>query len=264
MRTDETPTAAPRTGAGPTLLLSLALFLAVPCASAQHVEAEHAKHASMGHGNVSPVSVMKQDMGHAHQGHESAEKERGGHDHASHDHSAHAKAPEKEVESAADIDLRNRTLVDQHGRKVEFVKDVIADRIVVMDFVFTTCTNVCPILSAVLAQVQRSLGDAVGDEVALVSLTVDPVRDTPRRLEAYASKHRAGPGWTWLTGPKSDVEDVLIGLGAYSVNFEDHPPMVVVGDPRTGQWSRFFGFPSPKRIVAYVEKLQAARRAAGS
>ena len=93
-------------------------------------------------------------------------------------------------------------------------------------------------------------------------MTVDPIRDTPQRLKAYAAKHRAGPGWTWLTGAKPAVDDVLNGLGAYSVNFEDHPAMVLVGDRRTGQWVRFFGFPSPKRIVQQVDALQAARKAA--
>jgi len=180
--------------------------------------------------------------------------------HKDHDHEAAAQ-PVQAAESA-ELDLRDRTLLDQNGREVRFVSDVLGDKIVVMDFVFTHCTNVCPILSAVLKQVQRSLGERVGDEVAMVSVTVDPVRDTPQRLKAYAAKHRAGPGWTWLTGPKPTVDDVLIGLGAYSVNFEDHPSMVLVGDARSGQWSRFFGFPSPERIVEQVNKLQAARKVA--
>jgi protein SCO1/2 len=179
---------------------------------------------------------------------------------AGHEHHERAAAAGS-AESAA-IDLRERTLVDQDGRQVRFVSDVIGERIVVMDFVFTNCTNVCPILSAVLSQVQQALGDQVGDEVAIVSVTVDPIRDTPQRLKAYAAKHRAGEGWTWLTGPKPTVDDVLTGLGAYSVNFEDHPSMVLVGDGRSGQWSRFFGFPSPDRIMQQVNALQAARKVA--
>jgi protein SCO1/2 len=184
--------------------------------------------------------------------------------HQNHDHEAAVKQPEEATKSA-DIDLRDRTLIDQNGNEVKFVSDVIADKIVVMDFVFTTCTNVCPILSAVLGQVQRNLGDRLGDEVVIVSVTVDPIRDTPERLKVYSAKHRAGEGWIWLTGPKSGVEDVLIGVGAYSVNFEDHPSMALVRDGRTGQWSRFFGFPGPDRIMEQVNALAAARRvSAGS
>ena len=149
-------------------------------------------------------------------------------------HEQHAATMNQPVEAAesADIDLRDRTLVDQDGRQVKFVSDVIGDKIVVMDFVFTTCTNVCPILSAVLSQVQRTLGERLEGDIAIVSVTVDPIRDTPQRLKAYAAKHRAGEGWTWLTGPKPIVDDVLTGLGAYSVNFEDHPSMVLVGAVR--------------------------------
>jgi protein SCO1/2 len=181
--------------------------------------------------------------------------------HENHDHEVAVKQQE-EVTKSADIDLRDRTLVDQNGKEVKFVSDVIADKIVVMDFVFSNCTNVCPILSAVLRQVQDNLGDRLGGEVVMVSVTVDPIRDTPQRLKAYSAKHRAGEGWIWLTGAKASVNDVLTGLGAYSVNFEDHPSMVLVGDGRTGQWSRFFGFPSPDRIMEQVDALQATRQLA--
>jgi len=165
---------------------------------------------------------------------------------------------EPAVESA-DIDFRDRTLLTQDGEQVRFVSDVIGEHIVVMDFVYTTCTTVCPVLSALFSQVQNRLGDSAGDDVILTSLTVDAVRDTPERLKAYAAKHRAGDGWVWLTGPKPTMDDVLTGLGAYSVNFEDHPSMVIVGDARTGEWKRLFGFPNPDRIMKLVEELRAKR-----
>jgi protein SCO1/2 len=164
---------------------------------------------------------------------------------------------------AADVDLRDRTLLTQDGQEVRFVSDVIGDKIVVMDFVYTTCTTVCPVLSALFTQVQGKLGDRLDDEVVLVSVTVDPVRDTPQRLKAYAQKHRSGDGWVWLTGPKTTVDDVLTGVGAYSVNFEDHPSMVLVGDGRTGEWKRLFGFPSPDRIMELVDDLKKSREAGG-
>jgi protein SCO1/2 len=111
--------------------------------------------------------------------------------------------------------------------------------------------------------VQGKLGKAVGDEVMLVSMSVDPVRDTPQRLKAYSAKHRAGDGWLWLTGSKGDVDDVLTGLGAYTSNFEDHPSMVLIGDGRSGEWKRLFGFPNPDRIVKIVNDLREKRRAGG-
>lgn len=164
---------------------------------------------------------------------------------------------------AADVDLRDRMLLTQDGQEVRFVSDVIGDKIVVMDFVYTTCTTVCPVLSALFNQVQGKLGDRLDDEVVMVSVTVDPVRDTPQRLKAYAQKHQSGDGWVWLTGPKTTVDDVLTGVGAYSVNFEDHPSMVLVGDGRTGEWKRLFGFPSPDRIMELVDELESSREAGG-
>lgn len=185
------------------------------------------------------------------------------HEGEKHDAAAHEEQAEKAESGtrSAEVDLRNRMLVDQDGREVKFVTDVIGDRIVVMDFVYTTCTTVCPVISAVFTQVQERMGDDLGKDLALVSLSVDAVRDTPRRMKAMAAKYDARPGWIWLTGPKLNVDDVLTGLGAFSVNFEDHPAMVIVGDGRTGQWSRFFGFPSPDRIMEQVNVLQAAREA---
>jgi protein SCO1/2 len=144
-----------------------------------------------------------------------------------------------------------------------FVSDVIGDDIVVMDFVYTTCTTICPVLSALFAQVQTKLGDDVGNGITLVSMSVDPTRDTPQRMKAYSTKHGAGDGWIWLTGPKPVVNDVLIGLGAYTTNFEDHPSMVLIGDGKTGEWRRLFGFPNPDRIVQVVNDMRERRKAGG-
>ena len=192
-------------------------------------------------------SVAAQEAGHEHGQHAAPAAD------SADPHAHHKAMMNKQVEAAesADVDLRDRALLDQDGREVKFVSDVIGDRIVVMDFIYTHCTTVCPVLSAVLAEVQNRLGDQLGDQVALVSVSVDPIRDTPQRLKAYAAKHKARPGWTWLTGPKSDMDDVLIGVGAYSVNFEDHPPWCwwvtgaagggracSVSPARTGSWNK--------------------------
>jgi protein SCO1/2 len=179
-------------------------------------------------------------------------------------HRAMMKQKSEPTAESAEIDLRDQLLIDQDGRELMFVKDVIGDNIVVMDFVYTTCTTICPVLSALFTQVQGKLGDeVVGSEVRLVSMSADPIRDTPQRLKAYSAKHRAGEGWLWLTGPKPAVDDVLTGLGAYTSNFEDHPSMVLIGDGRTGEWKRLFGFPNPDRIVQIVNDLREQRRAGG-
>ena len=158
------------------------------------------------------------------------------------------------------IKLSDRELVNQAGEKLKFASEVVGDHIVVMDFVYTSCTTVCPVLSAILGQVQERLGDRLGPEVKMVSISVDPTRDTPGRLAAYAAKHKARDGWVWLTGEKPTVDRVLTELGAYAPAFEDHPSMVLVGDSRSGEWTRYFGFPGPDQIMARVDELAMARQ----
>lgn len=174
--------------------------------------------------------------------------------------SARADAPR----AAAEVTLSDAPLVDQDGAPAKFRSEVIGDRIVVVDFVFTTCTTVCPVLTSIFAQLQQRLGDRLDRGVRIVSVSLDPVRDTPARLKAYASKYGAGPGWTWLTGNQEDVERVLRGLGAYTPDFSAHSPMVLVGDGRSGAFTRFNGFPVQERIVEKVDELLAARAATAS
>jgi protein SCO1/2 len=163
--------------------------------------------------------------------------------------------------AAARVVVADARLMDQDGAPLQFRSEVIGDRVVVVDFVFTTCTTVCPALSALFTRVQERLGDRLGRGVELVSVSLDPAHDTPERLKAYARRHAAGPHWTWLTGPQEDVERVLRGLGAYTPDFSAHLPMVLVGDGRTGEFTRLLGFPAPDRIAAEVERLVAARSA---
>lgn len=175
-------------------------------------------------------------------------------------HAAHKEAAAKPVTAqSVQIKVGDIELLNQHGKPVKLKTDVIGDRIVVMDFVYTTCTTVCPVLSALLADVQGKLEKDIGKDVSLVSVSVDPVRDTPQRLKAFGERYKAGPGWSFITGKKTQIEDVLKAFGAYTPNFVDHPPLVMVGDGKTGKWLRFFGFPSPDQLVSAVKDLRAAR-----
>jgi cytochrome oxidase Cu insertion factor (SCO1/SenC/PrrC family) len=159
-----------------------------------------------------------------------------------------------------EVRLVDAELLDTEGKPLRFRSEALGDTLVVLDFVYTTCTTVCPVLSAVFARVQGRLGDRLGTEVQLVSLTVDPTRDTPARLKAYSTQLGAKAGWRWLTGRQDSVRQVLVGLGAYKADFANHSPMVLVGDPRTGTWARLNGFPTEEQILAKVDELAAARR----
>lgn len=186
------------------------------------------------------------------------------HMHAGHADAAHMHAPhEATAAGKVRVKLREAELVDADGRKVKFVSGAMGDRFVVIDFVYTTCTTVCPMQSALLAAVQKRLGERVGRDVALITVTVDPVRDTPLRMKELATRFGAKPGWTFLTGTTQSVEEVLKAFEVYTPNFVDHPPAVLVGDARTGEWFRFVGFPRADEIVARMADLQAARAVEG-
>jgi protein SCO1/2 len=173
-------------------------------------------------------------------------------------HDAHRHATS--APGSAKVVLGDASLVDQGGKRVQLAKDVIGERIAIVNFVYTTCTTICPVSSAVFAQLQERLGSALGREVVLVSITVDPVRDTPERLRESAARYGARAGWIWLTGAKREVDGVLKGFGAYAPNYDDHPPMMLVGDATRGIWFRFFGFPSVEQLLARVEAIAEARQ----
>jgi protein SCO1/2 len=166
--------------------------------------------------------------------------------------------------SAVDVKLADAELLDQDGRPRRLAGDVIGDRLVVMSFVFTTCTTICPLISARLSQLQDRLGDRLGAEVRMVSLSIDPRRDTPARLKAFAARYGARPGWSHLTGAPDDVDQVLRGLGVSSATPAEHAPVTLLADGRTGRWYRLNGFPSPDQIVAQLAAMAAARRLAAA
>lgn len=179
--------------------------------------------------------------------------------HDAHHHAAPAAAPSP-APGAAKVVLRDAPLVDASGKRVRLPQDVIGERIAVVNFVYTSCTTVCPVSSATFQQLQQRLGARLGKEVVLVSITVDPLRDTPQRLRQFAGRYDAREGWVWLTGAKPDVDSVLKGFGAYTPNFEDHPAMVLIGDARGGPWTRFFGFPSVDELMARIDTMHVAQK----
>ncbi len=178
-------------------------------------------------------------------------------------HGNHAAPEIKPVApQGAKVTVTDTPLVDQDGRRLRFKSEVLADRIVVIGFVYTSCTTVCPVTSQIMAQAQTRLGERAAADVAFVTVTVDPVRDRPAVLKAHAE--RIGANWRWLTGAKPQVDEVLRGFGAWTANFVDHPPLIMVGDAKSGRWLRFFGFPDPDQLVAAVGELGAARKSHGS
>jgi protein SCO1/2 len=189
------------------------------------------------------LAVQEPMYQHDHQHHTMAEGED---PHAAHRAMLHQ--PQPITASTAQVKLPDLELLDQDGRSLKFRSDLVQNRQVVIDFIYTSCGTVCPILSSVFAQLQEELGDALGEEVLLISISVDPGTDRPERLKAYAERYQAKPGWTFLTGERQTIDQLLSALGTYAFELSEHPPSVLVGNAGKGHWTRFNGFPKPQEI----------------
>ena len=150
-------------------------------------------------------------------------------------------------------------LLDQEGRKVRFHSDLVKGRTVAIQFIFTTCTTICPPLGATFRRVQQELGARAGRDVHLISISVDPVTDTPERLKAWGAKFKAGPGWTFVTGEKARVDELLRALGASAATPADHTPTVLIGNDAAGQWTRAYGLARPSALLKVIDDASAGR-----
>ena len=173
-------------------------------------------------------------------------------------------APAPEAAPAAAMSIPDVELLDQDGRKVRFYTDLVKGKTVVVNFIFTTCTTVCPPLGATFARVQKELGERAGRDVHLISVSVDPATDTPERMKAWGEKFKAGPGWTLVTGDKVAVDNLLRALAASSPRREDHTPAVLIGNEARGTWRRAYGLTRPSELVRLINEAAEGRPAPGA
>ena len=170
-----------------------------------------------------------------------------------HDHS-HMTKTTKESSPAANY-FSDVQLINQDGKPVRFYSDVLKGKTVVVNAFFTTCTSVCPPMNRNMEKIQEVLGDRVGRDVFLVSITVDPEVDTPARLKDYAQKFHAGAGWIFLTGKKENLDWALYKLGQYVENKDDHKTIFIIGNEPTGLWKKAFAIANLAELVQVVESV---------
>jgi len=143
-------------------------------------------------------------------------------------------------------------VLDQNGNALDFYSDLIKGKTVAINFIFTNCTTICPPLGATFARVQKEMGDRAGRDVHFISISVDPLTDTPERLKAWGAKFKAGPGWTFVTGNKEQIDKLLYALGASVSRREDHSPTVIVGNDLKGVWTRTYGLARSAQLVGLI------------
>lgn len=147
----------------------------------------------------------------------------------------------------------NIPLTSQKGERVGFF-DLIEGKVVAINFIYTKCADSCPMETARMLEVQRLLGDRVGKDVFIYSISIDPEHDTPQRLRAYAETWHVGPGWTFLTGSEADVTLLRKKLGVYepNPNKRDHNLGLVIGNQKTGRWMKRSSYENPYVLATQI------------
>ncbi|MGA9996763.1 MAG: SCO family protein [Pyrinomonadaceae bacterium] len=155
----------------------------------------------------------------------------------------------EQAEGIARLQIPDTPVYDQNGNRLNFYTDLVKGKTVAINFIFTTCTTICPPLTATFRRVQLDLEEHAGRDVQLISISVDPTVDVPERLQAFAAKFKAGPGWTFVTGDKYEIDQLLKALGAAVADKNDHTPMILIGNERAGYWTRTYGLAPPSTLA---------------
>jgi protein SCO1 len=171
----------------------------------------------------------------------------------------HTRAPQAEISKPAEQSANpaqkyftDVMLVNQDGQQMRLYSDLIKGKVVVIIPFFTSCTGVCPVMNRNLAKIQDAMGERLGKDIYLISISVDPITDTPSRLKEYAGRFKARPGWYFLTGKKENVDLALYKLGQKVEVREDHSNIMIIGNDRTGLWKKAFSLANTEELVKIV------------
>jgi protein SCO1/2 len=133
--------------------------------------------------------------------------------------------------------------------------DLLEGKVVIINSFFATCQGSCLPMNRNLEKVQQALGDHIGKDVFIISISVDPAVDTPPLLKEYAKRLNAKPGWYFLTGEKQNVDFALTKLGQFVSDKQDHLNIFIIGNERTGLWKKAFGLARSDELVKVVESV---------
>jgi len=151
--------------------------------------------------------------------------------------------------------IPNVMLLNQDGKKVNLKELVDSGKPVIFDFIYTTCTTICPVLSATFTSLRKELG-ANADKVQLISISIDPENDRPERMKKYLSPFKAGKGLDFLTGSREDINSVLKSLDAALVDKMSHEPLYIMHAPHSDDWVRIKGLLSKGDLLRELNKLE--------
>jgi protein SCO1/2 len=162
--------------------------------------------------------------------------------------------------TAADAKARdyftNVELIDQDGNRLKFYDEVLKDNVVVISFIFTNCGGACPLMTRNLTMIRDMLPTNVRDEITFLSISLDPVRDTPSAMKEFAQTHDADQdGWLWLTGQPDNVNLVTKKLGTYTDELEAHTTMLIAANVRESHWTKIAPNVPPNGVAERLRLL---------
>ena len=144
-------------------------------------------------------------------------------------------------------------LTDQNGNRVRFYSDLIKGKVVLVHGFFTQCSAVCPMQAQALVKIKNRLGDRLGRDVFIVSVSKDPQVDTPEKMKQWGKEWGVGAGWTLLTGAEPDIRKILRDVVTEDIGTDMHEALVVIGNDRTGEWTTTYGLQSADAIVKMID-----------
>jgi protein SCO1/2 len=174
---------------------------------------------------------------------------------------AGAPAPraQQQQATAADASAQPRipdvNCVDQNGKKLRFNTDLVKGKVVVINFIYTSCTFLCTRIGESTARLQAALGDRVGRDVYIISVSTDPVTDTPEKLKAWATRLKAKEGWTLVTGEKAEMDQLLKVLTGDASGIKTHSPLLLIGNEPKNVWAESYAFESPAKLILQIDRV---------
>ena len=169
--------------------------------------------------------------------------------------SARQSEASQKAQSYTTMTIPDVEVIDQYGKRVRFYTDLVKGKVVVINFIFTTCTYVCPMQGASFSRLQSALGDRIGKDVYLISVSTDPVTDTAEKLKAWGAKFEAKQGWRLVTGEKTQMDKLLLALTGDSARKGEHSAIALVGSDDKRRWLRTYGLEGPQRMIEVIDSL---------
>lgn len=157
--------------------------------------------------------------------------------------------------TSAFYSIPNVTLLNQDGKKVNLRALIDGGKPVIVNFIFSTCTTICPVMTATFSNLRTELG-ASAERVQLVSISIDPENDRPEQMKQYLSRFNSGPGWEFLTGSREDIGQVLKAFNAFVVDKMSHEPLFLLRAPDAGEWVRIKGLVRKSDLVKELQRME--------